>query len=100
MRALSHVAIGVSDMERSLPFYRDLLGLRVTLDTAQNIGGFAALFHNADKGQRRAVRHPGLWRGTRRHGAHLSVSGPRWHHPAIRRKPRLRTARVHFVGGL
>lgn len=55
MRALSHVAIGVSDMERSLPFYRDLLGLRVTLDTVENIGGFATLFHSTDKGQRRAV---------------------------------------------
>lgn len=55
MRAFSHVAIGVSDMERSLPFYRDLLGLRVTLDTVENIGGFAALFHSPARGQRRAV---------------------------------------------
>jgi catechol 2,3-dioxygenase-like lactoylglutathione lyase family enzyme len=55
MHALSHVAIGVSDMERSLPFYRDLLGLRVTLDTSENIGGFAALFHSPARGRRRAV---------------------------------------------
>ena len=32
MKGISHVAIGVSDMERSLPFYRDVLGLEVMLD--------------------------------------------------------------------
>jgi hypothetical protein len=32
VRATSHVAIGVRDMERSLRFYRDLLGLHVTVD--------------------------------------------------------------------
>lgn len=32
---ISHVAVGVSDMERSLAFYRDLIGLRVTLDTVE-----------------------------------------------------------------
>lgn len=37
MRAISHVAIGVSDMNRSLPFYRDLLGLKVSLDTEETI---------------------------------------------------------------
>lgn len=55
MRGVSHIAIGVSDMEKSLHFYRDLLGLRVTLDTTENIGGFPALFHNPQKGKRRAV---------------------------------------------
>lgn len=34
---ISHVAVGVSDMDRSLAFYRDLLGLRVTLDTTERI---------------------------------------------------------------
>jgi catechol 2,3-dioxygenase-like lactoylglutathione lyase family enzyme len=29
------VAVGVSDMERALVFYRDLIGLRVTLDTVE-----------------------------------------------------------------
>jgi catechol 2,3-dioxygenase-like lactoylglutathione lyase family enzyme len=37
MRAISHVAVGVSDMKRSLPFYRDLLGLKVSLDTEETI---------------------------------------------------------------
>ena len=32
---ISHVAVGVSDMERSLVFYRDIVGLRVTLDTIE-----------------------------------------------------------------
>jgi catechol 2,3-dioxygenase-like lactoylglutathione lyase family enzyme len=32
VHAVSHIAIGVSDMERALGFYRDLLGLRVTAD--------------------------------------------------------------------
>ncbi len=34
---ISHVAVGVSDMDRSLAFYRDLLGLRVTLDSTERI---------------------------------------------------------------
>jgi catechol 2,3-dioxygenase-like lactoylglutathione lyase family enzyme len=32
---VSHVAVGVSDMERALVFYRDLVGLRITLDTVE-----------------------------------------------------------------
>src|SRR5260370_4629850 len=55
MRAVSHIAIGVSDMDRALHFYRDLLGLRVTLDTMERIGGMTTLFANPQKGQRRAV---------------------------------------------
>src|SRR5262249_61643587 len=40
IRSTSHIAIGVRNMERSLRFYRDLLGLRVTLDDPQeNPGG-------------------------------------------------------------
>jgi catechol 2,3-dioxygenase-like lactoylglutathione lyase family enzyme len=35
MNAVSHVAIGVRDMERSLRFYRDLLGLEVMSDQTQ-----------------------------------------------------------------
>jgi len=55
MQGVSHVAIGVSDMNKSLPFYRDLLGLRVTLDTIENVGGLPSLFHDPQKGKRRAV---------------------------------------------
>ena len=45
MKEISHLAIGVSDMERSLPFYRDLLGLKVMLDSEEKVG----------QGSRRAV---------------------------------------------
>ncbi len=40
IRNTSHIAIGVSNMEKALHFYRDLLGLRVTLnDPNENPGG-------------------------------------------------------------
>ena len=55
MRAVSHIAVGVRDMERSLHFYRDLLGLKVCLDTMESIGGLKSLFSNPQKGKRRAV---------------------------------------------
>jgi catechol 2,3-dioxygenase-like lactoylglutathione lyase family enzyme len=32
IRAVSHLAIGVRDVDAALPFYRDLLGLRVVVD--------------------------------------------------------------------
>ncbi|MGH7865297.1 MAG: VOC family protein [Candidatus Binataceae bacterium] len=38
MKGISHVAIGVREMDRSLPFYRDLLGLKVMLDTVEDLG--------------------------------------------------------------
>ena len=47
---ISHVAIGVSDMDRALLFYRDLIGLRVTLDTVE-----AAFGGDPDAYKRRAV---------------------------------------------
>jgi catechol 2,3-dioxygenase-like lactoylglutathione lyase family enzyme len=47
---ISHVAVGVSDMERALVFYRDIIGLRVTLDTIERAFG-----KNPDAYRRRAV---------------------------------------------
>src|SRR5262245_36141454 len=47
----SHVAVGVSDMERALVFYRDLVGLRVTLDTIEGGEGDGMIGAN----RRRAV---------------------------------------------
>jgi catechol 2,3-dioxygenase-like lactoylglutathione lyase family enzyme len=38
MKGISHVAIGVADMAKSLPFYRDLLDLEVMLDTEETVG--------------------------------------------------------------
>src|SRR6202047_3535663 len=55
MKAVSHIAIGVRDMDKSLHFYRDLLGLKVSLDTMENVGGMKTLFTNPQKGKRRAV---------------------------------------------
>lgn len=37
VQAVSHIAVGVRDMERSLAFYRDILGLHVSLDTVEEI---------------------------------------------------------------
>jgi catechol 2,3-dioxygenase-like lactoylglutathione lyase family enzyme len=45
MKGISHLAIGVCNMEKSLPFYRDLLGLKVMLDAEETVG----------QGKRRAV---------------------------------------------
>jgi catechol 2,3-dioxygenase-like lactoylglutathione lyase family enzyme len=55
MNGVSHVAIGVRDMDRSLKFYRDLLGLEVRFDGMQPIGGMPTLYASPEKGQRRAV---------------------------------------------
>src|SRR6266851_6259378 len=56
MKAVSHIAIGVRDMEKSLHFYRDLLGLKVTLDAMENVGGgMRQIFANAEKSTRRAI---------------------------------------------
>ena len=35
--AVSHIAIGVTDMDRALTFYRDVLGLRVDADWRQQL---------------------------------------------------------------
>jgi catechol 2,3-dioxygenase-like lactoylglutathione lyase family enzyme len=41
IRNVSHIAIGVRDMDRSLPFWTDVVGLHVTLDTIEEfkLGG-------------------------------------------------------------
>ena len=61
MNGVSHVAIGVRSMERSLKFYRDLLGLEVRYDSMQPIGGMPSLYANPERGHRRAVHlHYGM----------------------------------------
>jgi catechol 2,3-dioxygenase-like lactoylglutathione lyase family enzyme len=57
MRNVSHIAIGVRDMEKSLRFYRDLLGLRVVLDEVQDIGGLRAMREGAATTPTRRVVH-------------------------------------------
>jgi catechol 2,3-dioxygenase-like lactoylglutathione lyase family enzyme len=44
VQGLSHVAIGVRDMDASLAFYRDIVGLDVALDIVEN-GAEVAAFH-------------------------------------------------------
>ncbi|MBI3302696.1 MAG: VOC family protein [Deltaproteobacteria bacterium] len=56
IRATSHIAIGVRNMERSLHFYRDLLGLRVTLDDPQeNPGGMLSSVTGSQQPTRHGV---------------------------------------------
>ena len=55
MRGISHVAIAVSDMERSLRFYRDLLGLTVSLDKEEPVRGSERLFAEPEQNRLRAV---------------------------------------------
>jgi catechol 2,3-dioxygenase-like lactoylglutathione lyase family enzyme len=55
IRGASHIAIGVSNMERSLGFYRDLLGLKVTLDDPhENPGG---MLSRVQEGRQPRTRH-------------------------------------------
>jgi catechol 2,3-dioxygenase-like lactoylglutathione lyase family enzyme len=60
IRAISHVAVGVRDMDRALRFYRDALGLRVKLDTVEEIPAFEGPKREA------ARRVPRLERGSAR----------------------------------
>jgi catechol 2,3-dioxygenase-like lactoylglutathione lyase family enzyme len=77
MKGISHLAIGVSDMERSLPFYRDLLGLEVMLDAEEQVG----------PGKRRAVYM--RWSGD---GGFLVLS------QTLGREPSGKPLRLHQVG--
>jgi catechol 2,3-dioxygenase-like lactoylglutathione lyase family enzyme len=77
MKGISHLAIGVSDMERALPFYRDLLGLSVMLDTEEQVG----------QGKRRAVY---MRRGN--DGGFLVLS------QTLNREPSGKPLRLHQVG--
>jgi len=51
---VSHIAMCVQDVEKSLAFYRDILGLRVTLDQVQDTtaGGLPHVYHHARKTRR------------------------------------------------
>jgi catechol 2,3-dioxygenase-like lactoylglutathione lyase family enzyme len=39
IRGVSHVAVGVRDMDRSLAFYRDVIGLKVRFDDTEEFSG-------------------------------------------------------------
>lgn len=55
--ALSHVAICVRNLERSLQFYRDLLGFQVTKDELQDTSGGGLPHLYQDRHARRRVVH-------------------------------------------
>ena len=59
IRAVSHVAVGVRDMERALRFYRDALGLFVKLDTTEELPGVGG---SEARKRRAAVRARVPWR--------------------------------------
>jgi len=41
IKNVSHIAVGVRDMDRSLAFYRDVLGLHVSLDAIEELPSIA-----------------------------------------------------------
>jgi catechol 2,3-dioxygenase-like lactoylglutathione lyase family enzyme len=45
VRAVSHVAVGVRDLDQSLRFYRDVLGLPVAADQEESFGDFGGRRH-------------------------------------------------------
>ena len=51
---VSHIAFCVKDIEASLAFYRDILGMQVTLDQVQDTtaGGLPHVYHQARKTRR------------------------------------------------
>jgi catechol 2,3-dioxygenase-like lactoylglutathione lyase family enzyme len=51
---VSHIAICVRDMDRALAFYRDILGMRVTLDQVQDTtqGGLPHVYNHRRKTRR------------------------------------------------
>lgn len=51
INAISHIAVGVTDMEQSLGFFRDVLGMHVSLDTEEELPAFGG----GEAQKRRAV---------------------------------------------
>jgi catechol 2,3-dioxygenase-like lactoylglutathione lyase family enzyme len=51
---ISHIAFCVQDIEKSLAFYRDILGMQVTFDQVQDTtaGGLPHVYHQARKSRR------------------------------------------------
>lgn len=54
-RGISHITISVRDLDRSLRFYRDVLGLRVTREARETVKVPALLANDQRGGLRRAV---------------------------------------------
>ena len=58
---VSHIAICVRDLDESLKFYRDILGMRVTLDQVQDTttGGLPHVYRHARRTRRTVHVHYG-----------------------------------------
>ena len=58
---VSHIAVCVRDLDRSLAFYRDILGMRVDFDEVQDTttGGLPSVYKNARKTRRTVHVHYG-----------------------------------------
>src|SRR5216684_2924057 len=56
IRRIEHFAIAVKDMEKSLRFYRDLLGMKLHSYKVSSIEEHANIFRDASKGKRRHVQ--------------------------------------------
>jgi len=56
IRRIEHFAIAVKDMEKSLRFYCDLLGMKLHSDKISSIEEHANIFRDASKGKRRHVQ--------------------------------------------
>ncbi len=70
-RSLSHVAVGVRDMDRSLPFYRDLLGFQVAQEI-NDLDGNENHWEESPSGKTASI---GLWcSGTARRLQHCTAS--------------------------
>ena len=55
-KAISHIAVCVRDLDKSLAFYRDILGMTVTMDAIQDTtGGSRAQTYKHHRATRRVV---------------------------------------------
>jgi len=79
---IHHVSVGVTDIERSLPFYRDGLGLRKTLDTIVKGPGFERLLRLAPGSTARTVFLQGPTRIGQIELIEWAVPGAESHPPA------------------
>lgn len=59
---VSHLAFGVADLDRSLAFYRDVLGMKVRDDRTQRTGASAMYTASRAKGERRVANL--TWEGS------------------------------------
>jgi catechol 2,3-dioxygenase-like lactoylglutathione lyase family enzyme len=56
IRRIEHFAIAVKDMEKSLRFYHDLLGMKLYSDKIGSIEEHSNIFRDPSKGKRRHVQ--------------------------------------------